>query len=303
MTLQAPFTQPASDRLAVRRSGREGGLVATIEGLLAAARRPDAPLLRRLRLVAAVARRSDALFELHARELRARESGERGAAARAGLLALLAETQAVFAAELVPALRARGIALRGWAELGAGEQRVLARSFRDDVSPLLTPLTVDATHPFPCVATLAPCLAVLVRMPRGAGERTVGIELPPAVPRFVSAQPGGALVAIEEVIGAELASLLPGLDVVCRHGFRVTRDGRPLRSRALGGGAGQRTRSAVRLEVAAGAPAGLRERLARGLGLDPASDVDEAADPLDLAAAAGQLASRCLAAGGAREPA
>jgi len=286
MTLQAPFTRTTSDRSSARRDERGDELVAPLEALLAAARDARAPLLRRLRLIGAVGRRVDAMFQLRAAELRARESGARGAAARARVRALLAEAHALFAGQLLPALRPRGIALRAWAELSDGERRALARVFVDEISPLLTPLTADAAHPFPCVASLAPSVAVLVRAPGGAGPRYVGIEAPPAAPRFVAAAPGGALVAIEEVIAGNLASLLPGLDVVCRHSFRVTRDGRPLRSRALGAGGGQRTRAAVRLELAAATPRELRLLLARGLGLDSESDVDECPGPLDLAAAA-----------------
>lgn len=172
------------------------------------------------------------------------------------------------------------------------------------MAPLLTPLTVDATHPFPCVASLALSVAVLVREPRGAGERYVGIEVPPAVPRFLSPSPGGPLVAIEEVIGGSLASLLPGLDVVCHHAFRATRDGRPLRARGLGAtGGGPRTRAPVRLEVEAATPAELRRLLAEGLGLDPRCDVDESPGPLDLAAVASLPLARCLAGSAPASPA
>jgi len=213
MTLQAPFTRTTPDRSSARTGERGVELTAPHEALVAAARDPRAPLLRRLRLIGAVGRRVDALFQLRSAELRARETGERGAAARARVRALLAETHAIFAGDVLPALRARGIALRAWAELPDTERRTLARIFVEEVSPLLTPLTADAAHPFPCVASLALSVAVLVRAPRGAGERYVGIEVPPAVPPFLSATPGGPLVAIEEVIGANLGSLLPGLEV------------------------------------------------------------------------------------------
>jgi polyphosphate kinase len=97
------------------------------------------------------------------------------------------------------------------------------------------------------------------------------------------------------VIGGNLAVLLPGLEVVCHHAFRATRDGRPLRSRALGAGGGPRTRAAVRLEVDAATPAELRRLLAQGLGLDAAHDIDESPGLLDLAAVAALPLARCLA--------
>jgi polyphosphate kinase len=302
MTLQTSVTRTPFDRSSARRVERGAGLVAPLEALLVEARDPAAPLLRRLRLLGAIGRHVDGLFQLRAAELRARESGERGAAHRVRVRAIVAEAHALLARDVLPALRARGVVIGRWETLPEGERRALAQILRKDVSPLLTPLTVDATHPFPCVASLALSVAVLAREPRGAGERYVGIEVPPAVPRFLTSGPGGPLVAIEDAIGGNLARLLPGLEVVCHHAFRATRDGRPLRSRGLGAGGGPRTRAPVRLEVESATPIELRRLLAHGLGLDPESDVDESAGPLDLAAVASMPLARCLAETGPPAP-
>lgn len=295
MSLQRPVTQTPFDHAPSRRDEAAVGLVAPLEALLAEARDPGAPVLRRLRLLGAVGRHVDGLFQLRAHALRPRESGERAAAQRGRVRALLGEAHRLLAREVLPALRERGVNVRGWHALDERDRRALARILRGDVAPLLTPLTVDATHPFPAVASLAISVGVLVREPRGAGARYVGIEVPPAVPRFLSPTRGGPLVPIEDVIGGNLASLLPGLDVVCQHAFRATRDGRPMRSRALGAGGGPRTRAPVRLEVEAATPAPLRRMLAAGLGLDSDTDVDESPGPLDLAAFASLPLTRALA--------
>jgi polyphosphate kinase len=296
MSLQPPVTQTPFDRARSRHDERASGLLAPLAVLLDEARDPGAPLLRRLRLLGAFGRQVDRLFQLRAHALRERESGARGAARRASVRALLGEAHGLLAREVLPALCARGLAVRGWDALEAKERRALARLLRSEVAPLLTPLTVDATHPFPAVASLAISVAVLVREPGGAGARYVGIEVPPAVPRFLSPSPGGPLVPIEDVIGGNLARLLPGLEVVCQHAFRATRDGRPIRSRTPGAGAGgPRTRAPVRLEVEAATPAPLRRLLAAGLGLDVDSDVDEAPGLLDLAALASLPLTRCIA--------
>jgi polyphosphate kinase len=286
MSLQSPFTRTPFDRSALHAGEPEPRLLAPVASLVAAARDPGAPVLRRLRLVGAVGRRVDELFQRRARELRVRESGVRAAEARARLRALLAESHAVLAKEVLPALCERGVALRAWRELGNDDRQVLARSFAGGVSPLLTPLTVDATHPFPCVASLALSVGVLVRGPRGAGERYVGIEVPPGVPRYLELR-SGSLVPIEDGIGAQLASLLGAVEILCHHAFRVTREARPSRA---GARAGPRTGPAVRLEVEAGTPRALRRLLAERLALDPDGDVDESPGPLDLAAVASSVA-------------
>jgi polyphosphate kinase len=124
---------------------------------------------------------------------------------------------------------------------------------------------------------------VLTRDLRTGTHRYIGIEIPPTVPRFLRPRAGSPLVPLECVIGANLPVLLPGLEVVEQHTFRVTRDGRPLRARGVAEGLGSRTRAAVRLEVDAAMSEAQRLRLVRSLGLE-ADDVDPSAAPLDLAA-------------------
>ncbi len=196
----------------------------------------------------------------------------------------------------MPALRERGAVIHAWPELAAAEQRALARIFVRELSPLLTPLTVDATHPFPAVASLALNVAVLARERRSGAERFIGIEIPPTVPRFIGIANSVRLLSVECLIGANLTTLLPDLEVVHHHTFRVTRDGRPLRARGLANGLASRTRPAVRLEVDAEMPPAQRALLLAGLGLD-AGDLDACAPPLDLASVAAVPLARLVARG------
>lgn len=265
--------------------GTRGDLLAPLEALLRSARDPRAPVLARLRALGAVGRRVDSLFQLRAGALRARADEPRRATRRARLRSLLAEAQGLLTQEVFPALRDRHFWIAEWAALDPREGRVLADIFLGEISPLLTPLTVDATHPFPRFASLALNVAVSTREPRTGARRFVGIEIPPTVPRFLRPAPGGLLVPIESVLGANLPVLLPGLEVLHHHPFRVTRDGRPLRARGLAEARGPRTRAAVRLEVDAATPRALRASLAKGLGLE-SGDVDSVSGPLDLAAVA-----------------
>ena len=245
--------------------------------------------MRRLRLLATFGRRLDSLFELQVPSLR---DGGRLALLRSRVRPLAGAAQALLDAELLPALAARGAALTRWDALGETARDALDRLFLTEISPLLTPLTVDAGHPFPCVASLALNLAVLVREPDGEGLRYVGIEVPPTLARFVAAPPGPALLRVEDVIGAHLGVLLPGLEVVCHHAFRVTRDGRPRRALS-GAGPSRRTRAAVRLELEAATPAPLRALLCSALGLWE-DDVYPVAGSLDLCGIASLPVARVL---------
>jgi polyphosphate kinase len=256
--------------------------------VLAEARDPRTPLLRRLQLLATAGRHVDELFQQHPDALRSARGVIPASARRERVRALANRAYVLFEEELLPVLAAHGpVRLGSWRELSSSDRETISRLFASEVSPLLTPLTVDATHPFPAVASLSLNLGVLVRERGGRTDRFVGIEVPPALPRFVGRR--GLLVCIEDVIGNNLDLLLPGLEVRCHRAFRVTREGRSVRA----GRAGTRTRAAVRLEVESRTPGALKRLLVEELGLGE-GDVDVVPGPLDLASLASLPPVRCL---------
>lgn len=104
---RTPVTQTPFDR-GLPAGG--AGLVTPLQALLAEARDPAAPVLRRLRLIGAIGRHVDGLFQLRAAEVRAAQAGERGAVRREQLRSVVAEACALLAEEILPALRERGVA-------------------------------------------------------------------------------------------------------------------------------------------------------------------------------------------------
>ena len=294
MSAQNPVTQTSFESEVAARDEPRRSELTSLEALLAEVRDARIPVLRRLRLVATIGHRLDVFFQLQVAALRTRG---RVAPVRARASALATAARALLEGELLPALAQRGIALQTWETIDPGQRASLSRIFVAEISPLLTPLTVDAGHPFPCVASLALNLAVMARAPRQLEARYVGIEVPPTLPRFVALPAGGVVLRVEDVIGANLGALLPGLEVACHHVFRVTRDGRPRRapSPRSGDAAGpsSRTRAAVRLEIDAATPPALRGRLVQALGLDD-DDAYEVAGALDLCGLASLPIARAL---------
>ena len=132
--------------------------------------------------------------------------------------------------DVEPALADAGIRVLHWAELDRTERDRLGEYFRAQVFPVLTPLAVDPAHPFPYISGLSLNLAVLVRDAAGPGwpaERFARVKVPNNVPRFVDVkdqQADYAYLPMEELIGAHLELLFPGMEVVERHVFRVTRN-------------------------------------------------------------------------------
>ena len=124
--------------------------------------------------------------------------------------------------ELRPALAEAGIPILNYDELNDNQRAQLQDYFRDAVEPILTPLAVDAGHPFPFIGNLCLNLAVQVKERGRKKPRFVRIEVPPNRPRWVEVAKA-TYVPLEQVIAANLERLFPGAEQVGCYTFRVTR--------------------------------------------------------------------------------
>jgi polyphosphate kinase len=137
--------------------------------------------------------------------------------------ALQREHANVFHEEVMPALRNNGIELLRWAELTEAERDATEPFFDGQVFPVLTPLAVDPSHPFPYISGLSLNLAVVVRNPITGTELFARVKVPPSLPRFVSVG-SQRFVPLEDIIAAHLNDLFPGMQILEHHAFRVTRN-------------------------------------------------------------------------------
>ncbi len=202
--------------------------------------------------------------------------------------------------EILPALTEAGIHVVTHDELTSEEQKDLQSYFMEKVFPILTPLAVDESHPFPYISPLSLNLGLMVEAPPGRSPadpkhrhvpRFVRIKVPSVVPRLVPVGKFGTkFVLLEELIEANRDSLFPGMIVGSCHRFRVTRDAdidiredeaedllrviqQELRKRRFG--------SPVRLEISSDMPQEMVSYLSESLGLE-ADDVYVIDGPLDL---------------------
>ena len=129
---------------------------------------------------------------------------------------------------ILPALAERGIRLLPVDDsLDPAARASLSRHFRDDVLPALTPLAIDASRPFPMLATLSLNLAVLLAPVEGeTAPRLAVVQVPIRLPRLVRLPglEGTNYVLIEEVLRAEITALFPGQTILETAAFRVSRD-------------------------------------------------------------------------------
>ncbi len=145
-------------------------------------------------------------------------------ACRDELLAQSKELAELMRKELRPALAAAGCGIFDWSELSDHHRASLGEHFKRVVSPILTPLAVDAEHPFPFISNLGLNLAITVREAKGK-ERFVRLKVPANRPRWVPLSDGSGFVPLEQVIAANLEQLFPGATIDA-HLFRVTRAAR-----------------------------------------------------------------------------
>lgn len=122
---------------------------------------------------------------------------------------------------LRPALAREGLPLRDVADLDPREREEARGVFESTVLPILTPLAVDAEHPFPFISNLGVNLAVRIRNGRGA-DRFVRIKVPDNRPRWVALRSGG-WIPLEQLIADNLDLLFPGVTPSRTYLFRVTR--------------------------------------------------------------------------------
>jgi polyphosphate kinase len=217
---------------------REQAILAFNRRVLAQATRADVPLLERLRYVCIVSSNLDEFFEVRFADMldAARDkSGEvsRQDVDRVGRAAheLIDEQYAIFNEQLMPQLREQGIAILNHADRNEAQRRWVARLFEREVRPLLVPVSLDPSHPFPQVANKA--LHFIVRL---AGKDALGrdnpvaiLKVPRVLPRVIKlpeAISDGAqqFVLLSSVVRAHLGEMFPGREVVAFSQFRVTRD-------------------------------------------------------------------------------
>ncbi len=126
---------------------------------------------------------------------------------------------------VLPALEKVGVRLLTMDDLSADERATVDQFFESQVFPVLTPLAVDPGHPFPYISNLSLSLAVQVRDDGRDGGHFARVKVPKSLPRWVPV--GGSrahhFVPLEDVIGAHLEKLFPGMEVLGWHTFRITR--------------------------------------------------------------------------------
>jgi polyphosphate kinase len=125
--------------------------------------------------------------------------------------------------EVRPALEACGVPILDYSQLNRAQREYLAEYFESAVQPILTPLAVDAEHPFPFISNLGLNLAILVTEAKKRPARFVRVKVPGNRPRWVPLPDGSGYVPLEQVIAAHLEQFFPDAQKVETYLFKVVR--------------------------------------------------------------------------------
>ncbi|NHC34643.1 polyphosphate kinase 1 [Scytonema millei] len=263
---------------------------------------PRSPLLERLKFLAIFSSNLDEFFMVRVAALRqqlaakvsklspdGRTPEEQLEAIAQRLRPLVSQQHRHFEQVLRPALAREGIYILDYMDLNQEQRTYLEHYFDEQIFPVLTPLAVDPSHPFPHISNLSLNLAVVMKNPVTEEELFARVKVPKVLPRFLPLPEELRVqhhdkpahwtgVPLEQAIAHNLESLFPGMNILEYHLFRITRDAdieleedeaddlllaieQELRKRRIGG-------STVRLEIQSQMPDLVRNRLLRELDLE-----------------------------------
>ena len=142
---------------------------------------------------------------------------------------LVAEQCRCITDEVLPGLEKAGIFIHRLDELDKKESKRLDEYFEGEVFPILTPLAVDAGHPFPFLGNLRLNLMVVFKEASGikVPQAYAFVEVPSILPRLIPVNkemPGHHFVLLEEVIRQHIHMLFPGMEIKNIIAFRITRN-------------------------------------------------------------------------------
>lgn len=217
---------------------RDLSILAFNQRVLSLAARDDYPLLERLRFLCIVSNNLDEFFEVRMlQQLQAaQENVGKGLITKHTFVAVSEQAHALvqqqyqlFNEVLMPALEKEGVQLVSGGVRTEEQTKWVAQYFKKEVKPLLMPVALDPSHPFPQVANKS--LNFIVELESELdGERSIAIvRVPRVVPRLIQlperiSGKRQCFVSLTSVIRSNLQDLFAGKKIVHFSQFRVTRN-------------------------------------------------------------------------------
>ncbi len=245
-TTALPVTTPSkkTNSLALEKNllfNRELSWIEFNRRVLEEALEPNRPILERLKFLAIFSTNLDEFFMIRVSGLKQQMEAEMpiisldGMSPAEQLLAVatklspLIELQmSCLKEKILPELANAGMRIIAYDQLNSNERTEVDTYYHENIFPVLTPLAVDPSHPFPYISNLSLNLAVFVVGPddEEMPPRFARIKVPPVIPRLIpiTTTTGHKFVFLEQVISANINSLFPEMNIIACHPFRTTRN-------------------------------------------------------------------------------
>jgi polyphosphate kinase len=204
------------------------------------AKKKHLPLLERVNFISIVCSNLDEFFEKRVGGLKrqyhagvkelsidGRTPREQLTEIRKAVKKMIESYRDLFFSKLVPDLETHGIVFRSIAELSPEEQARAEEYFDRRLFPLIIPLAVDESHPFPFISNKSLSLAIMIRDPETGKERFARIKIPANRPRWIAIQNDRnetVLISTSEIVETHLDRFFPGMEILSSNIFRVTRN-------------------------------------------------------------------------------
>ena len=278
--------------------------------VLEEAQDPTQPLIERVKFLSIFSSNLDEFFEIRVAGIKQQIESETSDVGPDGLSPtetfnniqrmvreLVAAQYSLWNEELLPLLAKNGIRIPKMTELSARRAAWAQKYFQQEVFPMLTPLAVDASHPFPQLLNKSHNLLIRAKTQRGGERLHAIVQVPRVLPRLIAMprSKGGddepwVYIYLASLIKQHIGELFPGLILDGVHAFRVTRNSdlyideeeaenllrtieQELRRSSRG--------NAVRLEIEADCPKDFRDLLLKFFNLTEA-DVYKLDGPLSM---------------------
>jgi polyphosphate kinase len=267
----------------------------------------DTPLLERVKFIGIVCSNLDEFFQkrvgglkrqLHAgvsnRSIDGMTPLEQLEAIRTDVKKMINAYRTCFFDKLIPAMQKEGIHFRSYDELTASQKETLNIYFEKQLYPILTPLVVDHSHPFPLISNKSRSFAIELHDPESDERIFARIKIPNNRPRWLLAERTDdqtILVTIDDVISNNIHRLFPGALIHSASIFRLTRSADIERNEEEADDLleliedelrERRFAEVVRLEIDARTPAHIKELLIEKMNITW-TDIFEMRGPIGLA--------------------
>ena len=211
------------------------------ERILEEARDPELPLFERLKFLAITASNLDEFFMIRIASLKDMQSAGYNKADISGLTPdmqldrlstvthdFVSEQYSTFTRMLLPRLLDAGLrVVKHHEDLNDVEKEYVDDYFRENVYPVLTPMAVDSSRPFPLVRNKTLNIGALVRTEENDIEFAM-VQVPSVLSRIVELpqEEDGtrSVILLEEIIERNIGGLFLSYNVICAHPFRVMRN-------------------------------------------------------------------------------